>query len=505
MNLGMRALLLIMALGVGAIPHASYAWANSQPKPSWIHEVKHDVSQPLASVLGTAPAPVARPAKAENSAKHPPAGTDPAIGLNLVGIVAAGWLVPDTNGAIGATQFVEWVNTRYAVYDKTTGAVLLGPANGNTLWANFGGPCQTQNSGDIIVNYDKLAGRWVFTQHATPTGGPYYQCFAVSTTSDALGTYNRYAFQLTGSNFPDYPKLGIWPDAYYVTSDEVNSNSQLVDSAVCALDRNAMLAGNAATSVCFHTASAAEFSLLPADLDGLTAPPAGAPNYLVGLSTNALNWYTFHVDFATPANSVFTGPVNVGVNTFTQACNGGACVPQPGTTQQLDSLGDRLMNRLAYRNFGDHESLVVAHSVKVSAGNSAIRWYELRHPSATKPTVFQQSTYNPSGPYRWMPSIAMDKQGNIVVGYNVASGALKPSLRYAARHSGDAINTLGAEINIVTGTGVETGTFRWGDYASMTVDPTDDCTFWFTGEYLTSNGNKNWRTRLTSIKFSACQ
>ncbi len=475
------------------------AAAATAPKPAWIHEAKHDLSPPLSSVVRTRPGVPPKP-----DADPSPAGVDPSIGLNFDGIAAAGWLVPDTNGAVGATQFVEWVNTRYSIYDKASGALLMGPTNGNTLWSGFGGPCQTQNSGDVLVNYDKLAGRWVFTQHATPIGGPYYQCVAVSTTSDARGTYNRYAFQLTGSNFPDYPKLAVWPDAYYITSDEVNSASQLVDSAVCALDRTNMLAGNAATAVCFHTASASQFSLLPADVDGLTAPPAGAKNYLAGLGTNAINWYTFHVDFTNPANSTFTGPVSVPVTSFTQACNGSTCIPQPGTSQQLDSLGDRLLYRLAYRNFGDHESLVVSHAVKASTGNTAIRWYELRSPSATKPTVFQQGTYNPTVAYRWMPSIAMDKLGDIAVGYSLSSSASKPSLRYAGRHVGDALNTMGTEVSIVFGTGVETGTFRWGDYASMTVDPTDDCTFWFTGQYLTTNGNKNWRTRLTSIKFSAC-
>lgn len=488
-------LAIFMVLGV-----ATPAVCAAPPAvPSWFREVRHDVSPPMSSIVPVAAHPVVPPRPAA-----PPATADPSLVLNFDGISADGWLVPDTNGAVGATQFVEWINVEYSVYDKTSGALLMGPVKGSNLWANFGGPCQTSNSGDIIVNYDKLAGRWIFTQHATPVGGPYYQCFATSTTSDARGTFNRYAFQLTGSNFPDYPKLGVWPDAYYVTTDEVNSASQLVDSAVCALDRNAMLAGTAATAVCFHTANASQFSLLPADLDGLTAPPTGSNEYFAGLAGNAINWYKFHVDFTNPANSTFTGPVSVSVASFTQACNGGACIPQPGTTQQLDSLADRLMYRLAYRNFGDHESLVVAHTIKSSTGNSAIRWYELRSPSADKPTIFQSGTYNPTGAYRWMPSIAMDKLGDIAVGYSVASSATKPSLRFAGRHSTDALGTMGAEASIVFGTGVETGTYRWGDYASMTVDPSDDCTFWFTGEYQTANGNKNWHTRLASLKFSAC-
>ena len=422
-------------------------------------------------------------------------------GLNFDGVSAAvsGWAVPDTNGAVGTTQYVQWVNTSYAVYSKTSGALLLGPLAGNRLWTGFGGACETNNNGDIIAQFDKLANRWVMTQHATPAGGPYFQCVAVSTTSDATGSFYRYAFQLT-TLFPDYPKLGVWPDAYYLTINLQTATFGNGGGTMCALDRNSMLNGAAATSICFSTSSVFT-SLLPADLDGANPPPAGAPNYLLSLGANALNLWKFHVDFVTPANSTFNGPSGIPVSPFSQACGGGVCVPQVGTTQTLDSLGDRLMYRLAYRHFQDgHESLVVAHSVGAPAG---IRWYEIQSPGAT-PVISQQGTFSPDGSWRWMPSIAMDHIGDIAVGYSESSASMNPGIYYTGRVPSDPPGTMEAETLIFQGGGSEVGSNRWGDYSSMSVDPVDDCTFWYTNEYLPASGSRNWHTRIASFKFPAC-
>jgi len=412
---------------------------------------------------------------------------------------------PDTTGAVGATQYVQWVNSSFAVFNKSTGAAVYGPVAGNTLFSGFGGACETSNDGDPVVQYDKLADRWVLMQFAVPTGGPYFQCVAVSQTSDATGAYNRYAFQYSGFN--DYPKAGVWPDGYYVTYNIFNGNS-FGGAKVCAMDRARMLAGVAATQQCFQL-STAYGGLLPADLDGKTPPSAGTPNFHVNLGTNVLNMWNFSVNWTTPANSTFTGPTALAVSSFAAACAGGTCVPQAGTTRTLDSLADRAMYRLAYRKFADgHEAMVVNHAVKVGTSRkitySATRWYEIRNPS-TAPVVFQQSTFSPDSTHRWMGSIAMDKQGNIALGFSASSALIKPAIRYATRLASDPINMLSNETTIVQGTGSQTGTLsRWGDYSHMSVDPVDDCTFWYTTEYLKADGTFNWSTRIASFKINGC-
>jgi hypothetical protein len=411
---------------------------------------------------------------------------------------------PDTNGAVGATQYVQWVNEAFAVYAKSDGHLIYGPTTGNTLWSGFGGPCQTSNDGDPIVQYDKAANRWVMTQFAV-SSTPYTQCVAVSQTSDATGAWYRYSFSY-GSQFNDYPKLGVWPDGYYVTYNIFTSKFQ--GAKVCAWDRARMLAGQSATQQCFQLTSSYG-GLLPADLDSATAPPAGAPNYMVNFGSNSLRLWKFHVDWANSANSTLTGPTSIPVAGFTAACGGGTCIQQPGTSQKLDSLADRLMYRLAYRNFGGYESLVVNHSVKVS-GNSrsqvvGVRWYEVRNPGGS-PTVYQQGTYSPDGNSRWMGSVAMDKQGNLAVGYSISSGSVYPTVAYTGRLASDPLGTLGSEAVIQSGSGAQQRSLsRWGDYSSISIDPVDQCTFWYTTEYLKRNGTFNWSTSVGSFKFIGCQ
>lgn len=412
---------------------------------------------------------------------------------------------PDTTGAIGATQYVQWVNSSFAVFDKVTGAPVYGPVPGNTLFTGFGGACETSNDGDPVVQYDKLANRWVLMQFAVPSGGPYYQCIAISRTADATGAYDRYAYQYAGFN--DYPKAGVWPDAYYLSYNIFNGNT-FGGAKVCAIDRTKMLAGLPATQQCVQL-STSYGGLLPADLDGQTLPPAGSPNFFLNLGSSRLNLWKFHVDWANPANTALTGPTAIPVSAFAAACGGGTCIPQAGTSQQLDSLADRIMYRLAYRNFGTHESLVVNHAVKIGTNKrnsySGTRWYEIRSP-ATTPTIFQQSTYAPDSTSRWMGSIAMDKLGNIALGYSASSGSIKPALRYATRLAADPLNTLSNETTIVQGGGAQTVNLsRWGDYSHMSIDPVDDCTFWYTGEYIKTDGTFNWSSRINSFKISNCQ
>lgn len=411
---------------------------------------------------------------------------------------------PDTNGAVGATQYMQIVNTGIAVFDKTTKAVVYGPVPTATLWQGFGGDCENDNDGDGVIVYDKAANRWVVTQFALE-GTTFKQCVAVSKTSDATGGYWRYAFDNGSTEFPDYPKIGVWPDGYYITFNSFGATS-FDGSKVCAYQRSAMLQGTAASQQCFQLAS--DFgSLLPADLDGSTPPPAGSPNYLMNFETNALNLWKFHVDWATPANTKLVGPTKLPVGNFSSACLfRDSCIPQAGTSQRLDVLSDRLMFRLGYRNFGNHESLVLNHTVRAAQlhQNTGVRWYEIRSPGTT-PVVYQQSTFAPDTNYRWMGSVAMDKVGDLALGYTVSSKTMSPSIRYTGRLASDPLSTLQAEASIVEGAGSQTsGLNRWGDYSAMTVDPTDDCTFWYTTEYLQATGSFNWSTRIASFKFPSC-
>ena len=416
---------------------------------------------------------------------------------------------PDTNASVGATQVVQWVNESYAVFDKTTGTIVPGfPKAGNSVWSGFGGGCETNNDGDPIVQYDKANNRWILTQFSVSTT-PYLQCVAVSTSPDATLTFNRYSFSYGNTQFPDYPKLGVWPDGYYISFNIFTNGITFAGSKACSYDGAAMRSGATATQVCFQLSSSFG-GLLPSDLDGSTAPPAGSPNFFLNFGSNSLRLWKFHVDFATPANSTFTGPTTIGVAAFTTACNGGGtCIPQPGTNQKLDSLGDRLMYRLAYRNLGGVESLVVNHSVAVGSNPhnrvTSVRWYELRNPNGT-PTVFQQGTLSTAdGIHRWMGSIAMDKMGDIAVGYSASSGSIFPSIRYTGRVPTDTLGQMQSENIIQNGGGSQTGSLsRWGDYSSISIDPVDDCTFWYTNEYLKNSGSFNWSTRIASFKFPGC-
>ena len=414
---------------------------------------------------------------------------------------------PDTSGAVGATQYVQWVNTSFAVFDKSTGHPVLGPEPGNTIWSGFGGACETHNDGDPIVQYDKAANRWVLTQFALKDAQDraFLQCIAVSETPDATGAYYRYAFEQP--NFNDYPKMGIWPDGYYISYNMFDGNTfAFLGARACAMDRSRMLKGQSATQVCFQQ-SQSTASLLPADLDGSIAPSKGEPNFLLSLGTNALRLWKFHADFKTPDKSTFSGPISIPVASFTLACGGTgwACIPQNGTATLLDSLGDRLMYRVAYRRFSDgHEALLVSHAVTVGKG-VGIRWYEIRNPNA-KPIPFQQGTFAPDNSFRWISSMAMDQRGDIAVGYSLSSPSLFPSISVTGRTPDDPPGALEGETTFQAGGGAQTGLSRWGDYSAMTIDPLDDCTFWFTTEYLKATGPlQNWSTAIFAFQFPDCE
>lgn len=520
----------------------------SKQKPRVAYPVAHGVSAPLASILHNAPraslkkggareVPLHRGPTANLMRKKPGTTVDPVIDrtraafapaptLNFEGVsnidnshVVGGQVAPpDPNGDVGPNNYVQWVNLSLAVYDKA-GNLLAGPSAGNTPWTGMtGSSCATSNDGDPLVIYDSLADRWVFSQFALSNDG--HQCFAISTTPDPLGPYYVYDYLITTNGINDYPKLGLWPDGYYLSIREF-ANSGAFTNAVVAFDREAMVQGLSAGAVRFNITDPNlpnMDTVLPSHLEGRVMPPAGAPNYIVHASDDELeganpdpsndqyDLWAMHVDWVDPSQSTLTGPLAIKTPEFDANLCFGNCIPQPGTTNQLDALSPFTMYRLAYRNFGDHESLVVDHTVNAGGGQAGIRWTELRNPSTT-PELFQTGTYAPGdGQNRWMGSVAMDGSGNLAVGYSVASATTFPSLRYAARLAGDPAGELGqGEAEIVTGASSEEGLSRWGDYFAMSVDESDDCTFWFTGEYMGAEGGINWHTRIASFSLPGCQ
>ncbi len=436
-------------------------------------------------------------------------------------------LPPDTNGDVGPNHFVQWVNLSFAVYSKGTAttppSLLYGPAAANTLWSGFGGPCETRNDGDPIVRYDHLADRWVMSQLAVPNNffgillfGPFYECIAVSATPDPLGAYYRYQYSFDKLN--DYPKLAVWPDGYYMSINQYTALSlQWAGQGVVAFDRAKMLQGQPAAAI-YYDLAPTDMNLggmLPADLDG-PAPPAGSPAYFVEMDDDAwgyapsdqLQLWQFHSDWTTPAQSSFTRVAVLPTAPFDSDMCGNArnCLPQPGTTSMIDAMSDRLLYRLQYRNLGDHDSLVVTHTVDVDGTDHAgLRWYEIRNPGSS-PSIYQQGTYAPDANHRWMGSVAMDASGNMALGFSVTSASTFPSIRYTGRLASDPPNvmTLG-ETDLMIGTGSQTNTSgRWGDYSSMVVDPVDDCTFWYTQEYYAVTSDAGWQTRIGAFQLPNC-
>src|SRR5262245_29560697 len=412
------------------------------------HSYKNDVSP----ALGDIPAMPLNPVPEREAAANPLIGRhqsarDPVVQQNLAspsmpsptlnfdGIpfpgVGCNCAPPDTNGEVGATQYVQIVNEGFQVFDKSTGASVYGPAGIATLWSGFGGVCQNSGDGDPVVLYDQIANRWIISQFAG-VSVPTDECIAVSTTSDATGTWFRYGYHL-GSNFFDYPKLAVWPDAYYMSMNVFNSSgTSFLGPQPFAFNRSAMLSGSPGTFVTTGiTGGPLEDAYLPADLDGSTLPPAGAPETFVEWpGSGAYRIYHFHVDFGTPSNSTFPLFGSLAAAGFTQLCpTTRACVPEPNGSS-LDAIADRFMFRAAYRNFGDHESLVTNYTVG-SGGVAGIRWLELRNVTAGPVTVYQEGTYQPDSTWRWMGSAAMDGAGDLALGFSASSSTTVPQVRYA--------------------------------------------------------------------------
>ena len=423
------------------------------------------------------------------------------------GVTAQGYAPPDPTGDAGPNHYMAAANVRFQIWNKT-GTSLLGPLNLGTIWSGFPGPWSTSlNDGDAIVLYDEAAGRWFIAQFSLPgyPNGPFYILIAISQTGDPTGAWHRYGFSFP--NMPDYPKFGIWPDGYYMSANAFASGSlNFVGTYLTAFERSQMLTGATAQSVTFTRPASTTWSLLPSDWNGVTAPPAGSPNYFGQIHDNAdyggndgFDIYPFTVNWVTPGSSTVTGPVFIATSVFSQLSSG---IPQQGTGTLLDHLSWMTLNRFDYRNFGTHQSMVTCHTVNAGSNRAGVRWYEFRNTGASW-TLFQEGTYAPAdGLNRWMGSVAINAAGHMALGYSVSSTAMFPSIRYTGRYVTDPAGQMTIpEETIFAGLGAQSGLTRWGDYTQMTVDP-NGINFWYVNQYQPSGGSFNWRTRVANIDYT---
>jgi hypothetical protein len=480
----------------------------------------------------------------------------------------------DNSLAVGPAHIFQIVNTRIAIFTKKgsrfnqTGRVLYGPVPTNTLFKDFGGPCENINNGDAVVRYDQLANRWLIVipifrrgpvradqpnspipggpaqvsvpgrrdqpgparplfvppaspavppvqQQPTPTGprgepgpqGPYSMCYAVSIGPDPFGPYYRYEF--LRPLFPDYPRPAVWPDGYYVPT---STGDEVIQKHACVVEREKMLKGEPAAEQCIII-DGVNF-LNNSDVDGNNPPPPGAPNIIMATGGTQLKkvfeddgvyWWKFHVDWKNPGMTRILGPQKITVAPYHYLCDGQLtnCVPQPGTDRGLDAQGDKMMQRLVYRRIGSRESVVAVHSVNTSAGGGGVRWYEFRVDRNRNVTLSQQGTYAPDSFFRWMASPAIDKFGSIGIGYSFGGTPHFAGQRFAARQASDPPGQLTfQETVLVEGEGSQNA-MRWQDYVQTAVDPSDDCTIWYVGDYLKKDA-PSYSTRIGAFRLSGC-
>jgi hypothetical protein len=433
---------------------------------------------------------------------------------------------PDMNGDIGTTQYFQFLNDLVQVHSKATGAIVYGPCPDTDIWTGFADTlCRRYPYGDPVTVFDRLAQRWVLLEFAFDFNivPPYHICVAISQTDNALGKYNRYSYEFRDPSpvgvdfFPDYPKLGAWPNGYFMSINTFDASANaFTGGGAVAFDRTKMLAGNLTAQGLWFNNVEPNGGLLPSNVSSATNPPgANDPNPFVQFveGPQQLKVWKFAPDFATPANSTFTNTANLTPAAFDSSlCGSSNCIPQPGTSVRLDDISDRLMYRLQYRRFtgsGAHDSWVVNHTVDINGADQAgIRWYELRDLNGASPSIFQQGTFGGTPvdtKHRWMGSTAMDKAGNIALGYSLSDGTSQfPSVAYTGRLAGDTLGTLpqGEGIFQVGGGSQTSSGGRWGDYSTLDVDPVDDCTFWYTTEYYATTSVSNWATRIGSFRFT---
>jgi hypothetical protein len=440
----------------------------------------------------------------------PVAQTTPGVG-NMPGLITSfegmrltlggnGW-PPDPNGDVGPDHYIQTVNTSMAIYNKITGAEIV-RLSMNNFFTGTGTLCDTMNRGDPVVVYDRFEDRWLVTDFAySDTGGPYYECLALSQSGDPVsGGWYMWGVSISSTSLNDYPKIGVWSDGYYASFNmfrKTLTGWSWDGVQLWAFEKASMLSGVLKSVYFSLSPSSSYFSLLPAH--ALSEPPVGAPGYYASvLSPNNLQIWKLHADWDSPANSSLTGPTVLSVADFAAA----ASIPQQGTSILLDSLSYRPMMQLIYRSVDGVESLWMNHTV-ASQGVAAIRWYEVHNPGGA-PSLFQQGTFQPDSNHRWVGSLAVDQDGNMAFGYSISSASIYPAIRFTGRLAGETLGELPqGESTLIQGNGSQTNTTRWGDYSAMSVDPNDDCTFWYTNEYYATSGS-TWRTRIGAFRYPFC-
>ena len=550
-------LLTMLISPVGLSGSALAAKSSTAPMPAGmklIEASKVGVSQPLAALsnkAASAEAPsylkqvfdrLVMPKTANQSnGSFDASNVDATVGNNMPASIANfegvnnvnGVLPPDTQGDIGydpATgnkYYIQWVNLSFQIWDVTNPAApvakLAAPMAGNDLFTGLTGICEANNDGDPITLFDHISNRWMMSQFALGFPNDFHQCIAVSSSANPMDPWYLYDFQTSTVVMNDYPHFGVWPDGYYMSVNQFDGVSSGWEGAgVAVFERSQMLQGLPARMIYIDTGAVTlnYGGMLPSDLDG-PAPVAGTPNYFMEWDdstwlsdpADTLRIWEFDTDWVTPGNTTFGLNANFDPNAKIETanvaplCSGTRnCIDQPDTTQNLDAIADRLMYRLQYRDFGAYQTLVGNHTVDAGSGRAGIHWFELRD-TGTGFAIHQDSTYAPADTdNRWMGSIAMDDDGNMSLGFSVASGTVYPSIRYAGRLASDPVNTMAqGEATLIAGTGSQThSAARWGDYSMMGLDPQDGCTFWFTTEYMQTTSSAGWQTRVGSFKFPSC-
>ncbi len=441
--------------------------------------------------------------------------------INAYGLVI---IPPDITGDVGPDNYVQAVNALVRVFDKSGNAVTP-PFRMSQLFAPLGTQCSTRDDGDPVVLYDPLAGRWLLSQYCN-NFPPFRQMIAVSKTSDPAGAYFVYEYVMPNVKINDFPKFGVWPDAYYM-ADEEFLGSDFAGAGIFAFDRTKMLAGDPSAGYVYLNRPSNSLerrsNFLPSDLDGIRPPPIGTPNVFVTYTANeygdaqdAIRLFDFRPDFANPSNSTFTeraeSPLAVAAIDPTSP-SGRADITQPAPGDKLDSNSDRINYRVGYRNYGGSESLIFNQTARLTQDpdpyRAGVRVYELRRTGTAPYAVTEQATVGDTASSRWIGNAAQDHQGNLAVSFNFVADAKKPGVHYTGRTAGEPAGAFRQESALIDGTGVQKAFgWRWGDYAALTVDPVDDCTFWATGEYYTLESQNvsdfTWLSRIGTFRFAEC-
>ena len=557
------ALTLAAGVVVGLIPGRSASQAPGNPRVQVGAAVRHDTSRTQGAAIEQRVQGNRPPAEITASFDGLGLGFEGPQGTSRFGNPSDNSLAVGPDHIVQTVNSRMAVFTKRGKLFDTTGRVLYGPVVTNAIFKGFGGPCELRSSGDAVVRYDQLAKRWLYVlpifQRGTadsvpvtrlsvpgkagqpgpagpldliktpappppapagqrgaggqrgqtpPSNKPYSMCYAVSTGADPLGPYYRYEF--LRPLFPDYPRPAIWPDGYYVPS---STGDEVIQKHACVVDRARMMRGEPATEQCVIIDGVS--FLNNADIDGTAMPPKGAPNIIMATGGTQLkkvfeddgiySW-KFHVDWQHPDRTSVTGPTKIAVAPYHFLCDGQltSCVPQPDTNRRLDAQGDKLMQRLVYRRIGGRQSIVAVHSVNTAAGGGGVRWYEFRLDKNGDPSLFQQGTYAPDSLFRWMASPGIDRRGNIAIGYSFGGTPHYAGQRFAARLSNDPPGQMTLrEAVLIEGKAAQGNTPRWEDYTTTAMDPSDDCTFWYVGDYLKA-GATSYSSRIGAFRLPGC-